>query len=55
VTKRVENLLALLLGSANFLVECLRPILESFSSCRALSVNHGAMPPRGSTILSFIL
>jgi hypothetical protein len=53
--RHVVDMLILTLDPAYFLVERPRVVLESLSSCRALPVVLGVMPPRGATILSLIL
>jgi hypothetical protein len=55
VCRRAVNLLALPLDLANFFVNRLRPIPESFSAIRSLPVELHVVSPRGGTILSFTL
>jgi hypothetical protein len=49
------NLLTLPLDPTDFFMKRLRPIPESVTGCRTLSVELGVVPPRGDIIFSFIL
>jgi hypothetical protein len=55
VCRRAVDLLALSLDLAKFLMKRLGPISEPLSARWETSIEHGVVPPRGSTILSLLI